>query len=166
MIPPAALLALGWLVSGCAAEAPSVAPPLVPGSSTAPREVNVIARDYVFAPDPVELIPGETVLLHVINGGLESHEAVIGDGAVQDAWEEAEAGASVGLPPGQTAVVSLDPSVGGLRIVVGSGQRVDQVWTVPPAEPSGGLVVGCHIPGHWSKGMVVPIRFVRPGSVL
>jgi hypothetical protein len=25
--------------------------------------------------------------------------------------------------------------------------------------------VGCHIPGHWSQGMVVPVRFVGPGGV-
>src|SRR5262245_3135400 len=158
MIAPAALLALGWLVSGCAAEAPSVAPPLVPGSSTAPREVNLIARDYVFAPDPVQLVPGETVLLHVINGGLEVHEAVIGDAAVQDAWESAEA-ATAGRPPGPTPVVSVPPDVAGLRVVVRSGERVDVVWTVPASAGGASWVVGCHIPGHWARGMQIPVRW-------
>ena len=53
-------------------------------------------------PTTLDLVPGETVLLHVINGGLEVHEAVIGDAAVQDAWEAAEA-ATVGAPPGPDA---------------------------------------------------------------
>ena len=44
-------------------------------------------------------MPGETVLLHSINGGLEVHEMVIGDAAVQDAWELAEA-VTLGAPPG------------------------------------------------------------------
>lgn len=152
------------LVAGCDAGTAPPTPPISPGSSAAPREVNVIARDWSFQPAVVDVVPGETVLLHVVNGGLDVHEAVIGDDAVQDAWEEAEAAASAGQGPGPTPVVSLDPSVGGLRIVVESGQRVDVVWTVPPAEPAGGLLIGCHIPGHWGKGMVVPIRFVEPGA--
>ena len=72
-----------------------------PGTSGAPREVNLIAKDYSFLPATLDLVPGETVLLHVINGGLEAHEAIIGDAAVQDAWEAAEA-RTVGAPPGPT----------------------------------------------------------------
>ena len=50
--------------------------------------------------------------------------------------------------------------------MVGSGQRIDVVWTVPAdaASAPDGWFVGCHIPGHWQKGMVVPIRFVGPGG--
>ena len=110
----------------------------MPGASGAPREVNLIAKDYSFLPDALDLAPGETVLLHVINGGLEVHEAVIGDAAVQDAWEVAEA-ATVGAPPGPTPVVSVPPDVAGLRIVVRSGERVDVVWTVPAVTPAARL---------------------------
>ena len=40
---------------------------------------------------------------------------------------------------------------------------VDIVWTVPAAVAADApLLIGCHIPGHWAKGMVVPVRFVRP----
>lgn len=164
--PPLALAAL--LVLGCGAGTPSGTPPIVPGGSAAPREVNIIAKDYAFLPDAVDLVPGETVLLHVINGGLEVHEAVIGDAAVQDAWEVAEA-ATEGAPPGPTPIVSVPPDVAGLRIVVRSGERVDLVWTVPAivgdqASAVGGpsWVVGCHIPGHWAKGMQIPVRWVAP----
>jgi uncharacterized cupredoxin-like copper-binding protein len=152
----AAVLALG--LSACAGAGPFVTQPVVPGSSSAPREVNLIARDYVFAPDALQLVPGETVLLHVINGGLEVHEAVIGDALVQDAWEAAEA-ATAGRPPGPTPVVSVPPDVAGLRVVVKSGERVDVVWTVPPSAGGGSWVVGCHIPGHWSRGMQIPVRW-------
>jgi len=153
-------LAIGLTLAagGCSSAAPSVAPPLVPGTSAAPREVNLIARDYVFSPDPLQLVPGETVLLHVINGGLEVHEAVIGDAAVQDAWETAEA-ATAGRPPGPTPVVSVPPNVAGLRVVVTSGQRVDVVWTVPASAGGTAWVVGCHIPGHWARGMQVPVQW-------
>lgn len=152
-------------LGACEQAAAPPTPPISPGTSAAPREVNIIARDWSFQPATVDVVAGETVLLHVVNGGLDVHEAVIGNDAVQDAWEQAEAAAAVGQAPGPTPRVSLDPSVGGLRIVVGSGQRVDQVWTVPAEEPAGALVVGCHIPGHWARGMVVPIRFVQPGTL-
>jgi uncharacterized cupredoxin-like copper-binding protein len=149
------------LLAACGGS-PAGTPPISPGSSAAPREVNVVAREYGFAPDAVDLVPGETVLLHVINAGVAIHEAVIGEAAVQDAWEAAEA-AAADPPPGPTPVVSVPPDVAGVRIVVRSGERVDLVWTVPARAPeSGPWFVGCHIPGHWALGMVVPVRFVGP----
>jgi uncharacterized cupredoxin-like copper-binding protein len=159
------LAAVVTATAGCQAGAGTATPPIVPGASDAPREVNLIARDYAFVPDVVDLVPGETVLLHVINGGLVVHEAVIGDTTVQDAWEAAEA-ATVGAPPGPTPVVSVPPDRAGVRIVVASGERVDLTWTVPAtsADPAPAWLVGCHIPGHWAKGMQVPIRWVDPAS--
>jgi uncharacterized cupredoxin-like copper-binding protein len=155
----AVLAAVAVVAAGCDAGQAGATPPIVPGASDAPREVNLIAKDYAFLPDTLDLAPGETVLLHVINGGLEVHEAVMGDGTVQDAWEVAEA-ATVGAPPGPTPVVSVPPDVAGLRIVVRSGERVDLVWTVPAATAATSWVVGCHIPGHWGRGMQIPIRWV------
>jgi uncharacterized cupredoxin-like copper-binding protein len=147
------LLAFAVVAAGCEAGPPPATPPIVPGSSGAPRELNIVMKDWQFLPDPVDVVPGETVLLHVVNGGLDIHEAVIGDPAVQDAWERAEAGAA-NPPPGPTPVVTVAPDVAGIRIVVASGQRVDVAWVVP-ADPAtvGRLVLGCHIPGHWAKGM-------------
>ena len=88
LLPRTSALALLLVaVAGCSDVGPSPTGSIVPGTSASPREVNIIARDYTFAPDAVDLVPGETVLLHVINGGLEVHEAVVGDAAVQDAWE-------------------------------------------------------------------------------
>jgi uncharacterized cupredoxin-like copper-binding protein len=150
------------LLVGCQAGPAPPTPPIVAGTSGSPREVNIIAKDWTFLPDRVDLVPGETVLLHVINGGLDIHEAIIGDGPVQDAWEAAEA-ATAGSPPGPTPLVSVPPAVSGLRIVVASGARVDLTWTVPRSSGPG-LVVGCHIPGHWAKGMVVPVDLVESAS--
>jgi uncharacterized cupredoxin-like copper-binding protein len=149
-------------LAGCAAEPAPATPPIQPGVPAAPREVNLIARDYAFEPPILDLVPGETILLHVVNAGLDVHEAIIGSTEVQDAWEVAEA-AAAGAPPGPTPVVSVPPEVRGLRIVVASGQRVDVEWAVP----TGGapFVVGCHIPGHWAKGMRIPVRWVEPSPV-
>lgn len=162
-------LALMAVVTGCDDATVPVTPQPVAGTVDAPREVNLIAKDYSFIPAVLDLVPGETILLHVINGGLEVHEAVIGDGAVQHAWELGES-AAAGAPPGPTPVVSVPPDVAGLRVVVRSGERVDVRWTVPafapvdvqvttPPDPEA-WIVGCHIPGHLANGMWIPIRWV------
>ena len=62
--------------------------------------------------------------------------------------------------PVPTPVVSVPPDVAGIRIVVRSGERVDLVWTVPAVTPSAAWQVGCHIPGHWARGMLIPVRWV------
>jgi uncharacterized cupredoxin-like copper-binding protein len=152
---------IGLLLAACSADSVAT-PPISPGTSTTPRDVNIIAKDYSFEPPEVDLVPGETVLLHVINGGLEVHEVVIGDASVQDTWEAAEA-AAANPPPGPTPVVTVPAGTGGLRIVVQSGQLMNVLWTVP-AQP-GALLIGCHIPGHWAKGMQASIRFVTPGML-
>ena len=157
------MIAAALLVVACDAGPPPPTPPIRAGTSAAPRELNIVLKDWVFLPDPVDVIPGETVVLHVINGGLEVHEAVIGDQRVQDAWEVAEA-ATAGAPPGPTPIVTVPPGVAGIRIVAASGQRVDFVWTVPGADVAGRLLLGCHIPGHWAKGMRAAIRIAAPAA--
>jgi len=157
--PPLAALVLAFAVAACDASTPVATPPIVPGSSDRPREVNLITKDYSYLPDVLDLVPGETVLLHVVNGGLATHEAVIGDLATQDAWAAAEAGTD-GAPPGPTPVVSVPPDVAGLRVVVTSGERVDVVWTVPSGTDVEAYFVACHIPGHLERGMQIPVRWV------
>ena len=158
LVVAAGLLAIALAAAGCEAGPPPPTPPVSPGSSAAPREVNIVMKDWVFLPDPVDVVPGETVLLHVVNGGLVVHEAVIGDEAVQVAWEAAES-AAADPPPGPTPVVTVPSETAGIRIVVDSGKRVDVVWTVPASAAAvGELVLGCHIPGHWAQGMRGVIR--------
>jgi hypothetical protein len=90
-VAPFLLVVLAAVLGACQGGAPLETPPISPGTGAAPREVNVIAREYRYDPPTVDVVRGETVLLHVVNGGLEIHEVVIGDAAVQDAWEAAEA---------------------------------------------------------------------------
>ncbi len=160
ILASAVALAVATAVAGCDASTAPPTPPIKPGTLAAPREVNIVAKDYSFIPPAIEVAPGETVLFHVINGGLVTHEAIIGDQAAQDAWEIAEA-ATADAPPGPTPLVSVPPAVGGLRIVVRSGERRDALYTVPGA---GELFVGCHIPGHYAKGMSAPVRLVAAGG--
>jgi uncharacterized cupredoxin-like copper-binding protein len=157
---PVLVFAFALALAGCGAPAPEGSPRMLPGTSAAPREVNIIARDYGYVPSVVDLVPGETVLLHVVNAGLMIHDAILGDMPAQMAWESAEA-PFADSPPGPTPIVPEPPGFTGIRIVVGSGERRDVTWTVPAdaATAEGGWFVGCHIPGHWARGMVVPIRF-------
>lgn len=163
LVAPVVAVVVAILAAGCDAGPPPPTPPIRPGSSAAPREVNIVLKDWLFLPDPLDVVPGETVLLHVINGGLDIHELVVGDQAVQDAWETAEA-AHADPPPGPTPAVSVDPSRAGVRIVLASGQRVDLTWSAPDAAAVGGLLLGCHIPGHWAKGMRAAFRVAVPGG--
>ncbi len=156
----AALVALAAALAACDA-GPAVTPAITPGTAAKPRDVIIVAKDYTYLPPVVDLVPGESVVFQIVNGGLVVHEVVIGTMPIQDAWEAAEA-ATVGAPPGPTPQVSVAPDLAGLRAVIQSGQRVDVAWTVPAdaASSGGSWFVGCHIPGHWAEGMVVPIRFV------
>ena len=157
-----AIASVALVLVGCDVGGGPATPPIVPGTVEAPREVNVVMKDYQFIPPVLDLAPGETVLLHFVNGGLTVHEAIIGDMATQDAWEVAEA-PFADPPPGPTPVVSVPVGRDGFRVVLESGERRDIRWTVPTAIPSP-LILGCHIPGHWAKGMQVPIRLVRSGA--
>ena len=159
-----AIVTVAMLVAACGG--PAVTPRITPGTSEHPRDVVILAKDYTFVPSVVDLVPGETVILRVINGGLVVHEAVIGPTSVQDAWERAEA-PTASAPPGPTPDVSVPPGLAGIRVFVGSGERRDATWTVPVGAPSdpGGWFVGCHIPGHWAQGMVVPVRWVGADGV-
>jgi uncharacterized cupredoxin-like copper-binding protein len=152
------LLAAGATI-GCTS-APAATPRITPGTRGAPREVNVIAKEWTYVPAPVDLVPGETVVLHLVNGGTEPHEWVFGDERVQAAWAAAEA-AVAGAPPGPTPAVSVPPEVAGLRVTARSGERVDVTWLVPADGPSQpGFLLACRIPGHFENGMAVPIRWV------
>jgi uncharacterized cupredoxin-like copper-binding protein len=133
------------------------------GTPAEPRDVAVIMRDYRFDPTPVVLVPGETVRFNIFNGGLVAHDFVLGDEGVQRAWQDADAEAT---PPGLLATAppaSVAPGVGGLRVLLGSGQRAVVDYQVPVA---GELTLFCHIPGHAGQGMVgaVQLRDVTIGQ--
>jgi uncharacterized cupredoxin-like copper-binding protein len=150
------LVLLGAAIAG--APAPTAAPSAQPGTDAAPRDVNIIMRDYHFDPTPLYLYAGETVRLNVFNGGMVEHELVLGGPAVQAAWTEADAAAT---PPADFATAppaSVDPSVGGVRVVVASGGQQTLIYHVPLTDP---LQLECHLPGHLERGMSAPVVLTR-----
>lgn len=133
-----------------AAPAPSVSIAW-PGTPAQPRDVVVIMRDYLFDPTPLVLVPGETIRLTVFDAGLQPHELVLGDAEAQEAWAAAHAAATPPAPFATPPAASVPPGTEGLRVWVGSGDRVTVDWTVPA---TGRLSLMCHLPGHIEQGMV------------
>jgi uncharacterized cupredoxin-like copper-binding protein len=130
-----------------------------PGTAEAPRDVTVIMRDHRFDPTPVVLVPGETVRLTVLNGGLERHDLVIGDARVQAAWHAADAAATPPIMLATPPPASVPPGTGGLRVVLDSGQQAVVKYEVPTGQD---LALMCHIPGHVELGMVGAVELREP----
>ena len=154
-------LAIALVVLGAAlASQPAPKPAsIAAGSPGSPRPVNVIMRDYRFDPTPLYVVPGETLRLNVVNGGLLEHELVLGDARVQQAWARAHA---VATPPAGFATAppaSVPPGTGGLRLLLPSGGTTVADYAVP-AEGTVQLV--CHLPGHAERGMVGRVEFIVP----
>jgi uncharacterized cupredoxin-like copper-binding protein len=121
------------------------------GTPDQPRPVTVLMRDYLFDPTPLVLVPGETIRLTVFSAGMTSHELVLGDRAVQDAWALADAAATPPAPFTTAPPASVAPGTGGVRLLLPSGQSATVDYTVPE---SGELFLLCHLPGHIAKGMI------------
>ena len=154
-----AALAVGLVLLGAQlAAAPAALPAAAtPGSAAQPRDVTVVMHDYSFQPNPLELFAGETVRLNVINGGMLAHELVLGDGAVQQAWSQADALATPAALLASPPPASVAPDVGGVRVLLGSGQTTTVVYQVPANQP---LQLMCHLPGHVEHGMVAEVLIV------
>lgn len=121
------------------------------GTPESPRAVNVIMRDYHFDPEPLVLIPGETVRITVFDAGMEPHDMVLGDATVHAAWSAADAAATPPLPFTTAPPASVPPGTGGVRVFLGSGASETVDYLVPQ---SGELQLICHLPGHAERGMV------------
>lgn len=133
-----------------------VAPPGIdrPGTPDAPRPITVVMRDHAFVPSTLALVPGETVRLTVLNGGLVPHELVLGDPAVQAAWASADAAATPPAPFATPPPASVAPGVSGFRVLLSSGEQTVGTYQVPAAGP---LAVVCNLPGHQARGMVASV---------
>lgn len=153
------LLAVGLVVLGARlAGRPAPAPDLSsPGTPDHPRQINVIMREYVFNPSTLYLVAGETVVFQLFNGGLVAHEFVLGDEAVQAAWQAADRA----TPPAPFATpppASVPPDTAGERVLLASGESATVSYRVPAGEQ---LHLFCHLPGHAERGMVAEVVLVN-----
>jgi uncharacterized cupredoxin-like copper-binding protein len=121
--------------------------------------VTVIMREYAFAPSPLALVPGETVRLTILDGGLAPHELVLGDERVQAAWASADAQATPPAPFATAPPASVAADVGGLRVLLGSGEQTVVTYQVPLSQD---LSLVCHIADHRARGMEAAVVLTRP----
>jgi len=147
-------------IGGRLAAAPAPTPDLSrPGTVDQPRAVTVIMRDYVFNPTPLYLVPGETVIFTVIDGGLLPHEFVLGDAQVQQAWAAANAAAGPAGPLASAPRASVPGGTGGVEVVLDPGEQATLTYTVPATQQ---LQLMCHLPGHVERGMVGSVILATP----
>jgi uncharacterized cupredoxin-like copper-binding protein len=102
------------------------------------RTIEVAMTDDAYGPSTMAVATGQTVRFVFRNEGTVLHDALIGDAAVQ---AEHDAGMRTGMAhvPGAVPMVSVAPGATG-----------DLVYTF--TRP-GTVLIGCHEPGHYARGM-------------
>ena len=111
--------------------------------STMPSASTIHIRIHFsrFEPKEVDVDPGQTIRFIVENTDPIDHEFIVGDEGVQQVHEvgsevhHAPRPGEISIPAGETVVTSFTFS-----------------------EQVGGLIFGCHLPGHYAYGMRGVIR--------
>ncbi len=119
----------------------------------ADRVIEITAGEFFFSPDPIQVRVGEVVTFRVTNVGKVAHDFTIGDKKVQLKHEEemAEMLAAGAMGDEEVGEEHAEPNTGAMD----PGETVEVTWrfTAP-----GLLEIGCHVPGHYSAGMLVPLE--------
>jgi uncharacterized cupredoxin-like copper-binding protein len=97
--------------------------------------VPVTIRHSRFVPDRIEIPAGRPVRFVVENTDPIHHELIVGPKSVQDAHETGTH-AIHGEVPGEVSVAAWS-----------------EATTTYRASTKGTLLMGCHLPGHWTYGM-------------
>jgi uncharacterized cupredoxin-like copper-binding protein len=105
-------------------------------ANSGPRTVHITIHYSRFEPVDVHVEPGETVRFVVENTDPIDHEFILGGRFVQLVHER---GTEAHHPP--------RPG----EISVPAGETVSTTYPFPDAP--GGLIFGCHLPGHYGYGM-------------
>jgi len=104
------------------------------------RTIKITALDISFDKIRLPVRAGETVRFIVTNKGQLTHEFIIGD-AREQAEHEQEMQKMAGMEmPDESSGITLKP-----------GQTKTLIWTFGQ---KGEVEFACHVPGHYSAGMV------------
>ncbi len=160
---PAALVAIVALVAACGGVASSSAPVPSPSdepmtsppasesasASTAASPSDSATRLVVTLTDTMKIEPagmtvpaGVPITFVITNVGLADHEFYLGDEAAQAAHEIEMAGGGM---------LHDEPE----GVGVGPGVTKELTYTFAAA---GDTIAGCHIPGHYTAGMLTTVR--------
>jgi uncharacterized cupredoxin-like copper-binding protein len=104
------------------------------------RTVQIDIRHSRFSTEALEVEPGRTVRFVLRNLDPIDHEFILGDQAVQQRHED-------GTEPYHP------PRPGEVTVLAGTTATTTYTFGEP-----GGLLFGCHLPGHWDYGMRGTVR--------
>jgi len=107
----AAIVGASALLASCGDDSNSMPIAQPVGSPSSPRTVEIAMVDIAFEPAAVNVRPGETIRFTFDNKGSLPHEAIFGDGAVQEDHEAemlAAGGSHDGMNMGDTTDVADD----------------------------------------------------------
>lgn len=119
--------------------------------STDPEAIQIKLGEFFFAPGSLSVPVGTPVIFSVTNPGVIDHELVIGDAHVQDEAEEAMRSASGHAAHGATGHHADD--VPSIYLRPGESGEITVTFS-----KKGELLIGCHVPGHWTAGMRGTLR--------
>lgn len=105
------------------------------------RTIHIRIHFSRFEPQEIDVEPGQTIRIVVENTDPIDHEFIVGDEEVQQVHEA-----------GRDAHHAPRPG----EISVPAGETVVTTYTFPGQ--AGGLLFGCHLPGHYAYGMRGVIR--------
>jgi uncharacterized cupredoxin-like copper-binding protein len=117
------------------------------GTDANPRAITLTVDGYRFIPDAIEVTLGETVRFVVTNPTDMAHEVYIGSPAEQGADEAARAS----TPPMQQPKITTQYGYG---VYLAAYSTVEFRYHF---SNRGEVMIGCHLPGHWAKGMKAAI---------
>lgn len=119
--------------------------------SEAVMVVEIEATDgFRFSPSALTFKVGDVVTFRVTNTGELPHEFTIGDSEVQDDHEAEMMAAATEMEGMEMAMSEGDMDGDPNAIAMFPGETVDITWRF--TEP-GWVMMGCHVPGHYSSGM-------------
>lgn len=110
----------------------------------AARTVEVDMVDIAFEPETIEVAAGDTVRFVFTNDGDVAHDAFIGDAEAQEEHAASMSEDHDGHGEDASGGITVEP-----------GETAELTYTFGPDD--GGLLVGCHQPGHYDAGMVATI---------
>lgn len=117
------------------------------GASANARVIELTIDGYHFVPAAVEVTVGETVRFVVANPTDMAHEVYIGSPAEQAADEAARSSAMPMQQPNITTQYGY-----GVYLAAFSTVEFDYHFSNRDE-----VMIGCHLPGHWARGMRVAI---------
>jgi uncharacterized cupredoxin-like copper-binding protein len=117
------------------------------GTDANPRAINLTVDGYRFIPDAIEVTLGETVRFVVTNPTDMAHEVYIGTPAEQAADDAARAS----TPPMQQPKITTHYGYG---VYLAAYSTVEFRYHFSNRDE---VMIGCHLPGHWAKGMKAAI---------